>query len=405
MDSYDLDSLIICHKCHTLHHTMEIDYKSKVYCSKCKTVLYQNNPNLLNIILSISISTMILFIISLLFPIIEILVLGSRESFSLPSMVLMLLEKQYYIVGFMLLFLLIIIPFLSISLYIFISIFIKFKISPNITKQLLILLSNIKDWNMIDIFLISILVALVKLLSYFELNLGISFYALILFVIFDLYLNKSIKIYDLWRVYQKNFNIKKEKKDFLENQLVRCHKCEAVNIDTDKEIDCRRCHQRIYHSKTKSINFTLAYLVTAMIAFIPANFYPMLITDKLGNQTQSTIIGGAIEMWDEGSYPIAFIILFASIAIPIIKFILILFLVISSNKDIKKVDKQKIYYITEIIGPLSMIDVFVVSILSSLVHLSTLNIVAGPAASAFAIMVFFTLLSALSFDTRLIKHR
>jgi paraquat-inducible protein A len=347
---------------------------------------------------------MILFIVSLLFPIIEISVLGSRESFTIPSMVFMLLQNKYYIVGFMLLFLLIIIPFLSISLYILISIFIKFKIFPNVTKQLLILLSNIKDWNMIDIFLISILVALVKLLGYFELNLGISFYALIFFVIFDLYLNKSIKIYNLWKKYQNNFNIKIEKKDFLENQLVRCHKCEAVNIDTDKEIDCRRCYQRIYHSKTKSINFTLAYLVTAMISFIPANFYPMLITDKFGNQTESTIIGGAIEMWEEGSYPIALIIVFASIVIPIIKFILILFLIISSNLEINKVDKQKIYYITETIGPLSMIDVFVVSILSSLVHLSTLQIIAGPAASAFAIMVFFTLLSALSFDTRLIKH-
>jgi len=404
MDSYDLDNLIICHKCHTLHHTIEIRSKSKVYCSKCKTVLYQNNLGLIDTILAISLSTMILFIISLIFPIIEILVLGSRESFTIPSMILMLLEKQYYVVGFMLLFLLLIVPFLTISLYICISILIKFKTAPNITKKLLILLSNIKYWNMIDIFFISILVALVKLISHFTLNLGISFYALILFVIFDLYLNKSIKIYDIWRLYIVKFKIKKETIVFDEKCLVRCPKCEAVNIDTGQEIDCRRCNQRIYHSKARSINFTLAYLITAMIAFIPANFYPMLITDKLGNETQSTIIGGAIELWNEGSYPIALIILFASIFIPIIKFILILFLVITSNKKIDTIDKQKVFYITEIIGPLSMIDVFVVSILSSLVHLSTLQIIAGPASSAFAIMVFFTLLSALSFDTRLIKH-
>ncbi|HQR74378.1 MAG TPA: paraquat-inducible protein A [Sulfurovum sp.] len=73
------------------------------------------------------------------------------------------------------------------------------------------------------------------------------------------------------------------------------------------------------------------------------------------------------------------------------------------GKD-KRMRKFKLYYLTEFVGPWSMIDVFVVAILAALIHLANIQIVAGTAATAFAISVFFTLLSAHAFDERLIKE-
>jgi paraquat-inducible protein A len=111
-----------------------------------------------------------------------------------------------------------------------------------------------------------------------------------------------------------------------------------------------------------------------------------------------------IALWEHGSYPIAIIILFASVFVPILKFIMISYLLISAKygRGRRRIDKQKLFYITEIIGPWSMIDVFVVAILVALVQFSMVHIEPGAAATAFAAMVFFTLLSALTFDTRLI---
>jgi paraquat-inducible protein A len=144
-----------------------------------------------------------------------------------------------------------------------------------------------------------------------------------------------------------------------------------------------------------------------MILFIPANLYPMLTTNTLGERESNTIIGGIIVLWEHGSYPIAVIILFASVFVPILKFILLSYLLASAKwgRAREKINKQKLFYITEIIGPWSMIDVFVVAILASLVQLSVVQIEPGAATTAFALMVFFTLLSALSFDTRLIWER
>ena len=192
-----------------------------------------------------------------------------------------------------------------------------------------------------------------------------------------------------------------------EEALIRCPICEAVNIDKGKQNLCRRCHSRIYQHRGFSTEKSWAYLITAMIAYVPANLYPMLISTQFGLREESTILGGIVHLWEHGSYPIAVIIFVASILIPLLKFLVLIYLLISVKyplgKD-KKVDKHKLYYMTEAVGPWSMIDVFVVAILAALIHLANVEIVAGTAATAFAISVFFTLLAAHAFDERLIKE-
>jgi len=192
-----------------------------------------------------------------------------------------------------------------------------------------------------------------------------------------------------------------------ENKLIPCPICSAVNIDKGKKNTCRRCGSAIYHHRSFSTEKSWAFLITAIIAYIPANLYPMLITNTFGIHEGSTILGGVILLWEHGSYPIAMVIFFASIMIPVVKFLILFYLLISVKyplgKD-KKVDKHKLYYLTEVIGPWSMIDVFVVAILAALIHLSNISIVAGTAATSFAISVFFTLLAAHAFDETLIKE-
>jgi paraquat-inducible protein A len=192
-----------------------------------------------------------------------------------------------------------------------------------------------------------------------------------------------------------------------EDALIRCPICEAVNIDKSKENVCRRCGSSIYKHKNFSTEKSWAYLITAIIAYIPANLYPMLITKQFGAVEGSTILGGVVLLWEHGSYPISLIIFVASILIPVLKFLILIYLLISVKCPIgkdKKVNKHKLYYMTEAVGPWSMIDVFVVAILAALIHLVNVEIVAGTAATAFATSVFFTLLAAHAFDERLIKE-
>jgi len=193
-----------------------------------------------------------------------------------------------------------------------------------------------------------------------------------------------------------------------ESTLLRCSVCEAVNIDREGDIHCHRCNSRIFRNPKLTTSRAWAFLITALILYVPANLYPILVSEQFISREGNTIIGGIILLWEEGSYPVAMIILVASVLVPILKFIVLLYLLISANLKkhrYTKVDQHELHYMTEVIGPWSMVDVFVVAVLTGLVHVGSIRVIAGPGATAFVLMVLFTMFSALSIDTRLFKER
>ncbi|WP_256212452.1 paraquat-inducible protein A [Loktanella sp. DSM 29012] len=185
--------------------------------------------------------------------------------------------------------------------------------------------------------------------------------------------------------------------------LIGCRRCGQVHAGG--AVRCKRCHGPIRSRDTESLQKVWAWLIAGIIAFIPANIYPMLLTSTLLDRSEQTIIGGVIELLHYGSYGIATIVFVASIMIPVGKFIAIAYLAwaVQHRSSRNQHQRHKLYDVVEFIGRWSMIDVFVVAILSALVQLNAVaTINPGIAALSFGLSVIFTMLSALAFDPRLI---
>jgi len=168
---------------------------------------------------------------------------------------------------------------------------------------------------------------------------------------------------------------------------------------------CGRCGHRLTSRDRMSLQRVWALWLVGLMCYIPANIYPMLKTRTLFQVDESTIIGGAVELAQYGNWGIAFIILFASVAIPLGKFLAVAFLALSVQRGLTTSQRQRhfLYEVVEYIGRWSMIDIFVVAILSSLVQLKTLaTINPGTASVFFALSVIFTMLAAQAFDSRMI---
>jgi paraquat-inducible protein A len=185
--------------------------------------------------------------------------------------------------------------------------------------------------------------------------------------------------------------------------LVACSRCQQVwPLGTG---DCGRCGHALTSRDTTSLQRVWALWIVGLMCYIPANIYPMLQTRTLLSVQEDTIIGGAVELVHYGSVGIAVIILLASVAIPIGKFMAIAFLAISVARpsSVSNHQRQLLFEVVEFIGRWSMIDIFVVAILSSLVQLNTLAAInPGTASLFFALSVIFTMLSAQAFDSRMI---
>jgi paraquat-inducible protein A len=185
--------------------------------------------------------------------------------------------------------------------------------------------------------------------------------------------------------------------------LLLCHHCgKTQNMS---QTHCLRCEMPVHVRNVNSIQRVWAYLITAILLYIPANMLPIMSTTLLGKTSSNTILGGVVTLWEYGSYPIAIVIFVASVLIPIVKLFVMAWLcfMVQNSSPILLRERTLLYRITEFIGRWSMIDVFVVAILVSLVHLGKLmTIYPGPAALSFAAMVVVTMLAAASFDPRLI---
>jgi paraquat-inducible protein A len=197
--------------------------------------------------------------------------------------------------------------------------------------------------------------------------------------------------------------------------LIGCHGCGRVHPAGTPA--CTRCGMTLHSRMPGSLQKVWAWLVAGMVVYIPANIYPMLLTTSMGRTTESTIIGGVIDLIDYGSIGVALIVFVASVLIPVGKFVAIGYLAlvvrpgaqggariggrIGKGSGLK--GRQHLFEVVEFIGRWSMIDVFVVAILSALVQLdfaATIN--PGIAAVSFSLSVAFTMLAAQSFDPRLI---
>ncbi len=184
--------------------------------------------------------------------------------------------------------------------------------------------------------------------------------------------------------------------------LMLCHHCgKTQTIDAR----CVRCGKTVHVRNKNSIQRTWAYLMTAVVLYFPANILPIMSTTFLGKTSSNTIWSGIVTLWEHASYPVALVIFMASILIPIVKLLVLCWLcyMVQHKSPLLLRERTWLYRTTEYIGRWSMIDVFVVAILVSLIHLGQLmTVYPGPAALFFAGMVIATMMAASSFDSRLI---
>jgi paraquat-inducible protein A len=189
--------------------------------------------------------------------------------------------------------------------------------------------------------------------------------------------------------------------------LCACHVCGLVSQPpaVRGELACARCGARLHARKPNSIARTWALLIAAFILFFPANFLPVMETGSLFGAQQDTIMSGVIYLWQSGSWPLAVLVFFASIVVPLAKLIILTLLLASVQFRATWLpyERTRLYRMIEFIGRWSMLDIYVVTILAALVRLQSLaTIKAGPGALAFGAVVVLTMLASMAFDPRLI---
>ena len=184
--------------------------------------------------------------------------------------------------------------------------------------------------------------------------------------------------------------------------LIACDTCRKV-LHARPGTRCPRCFSRLRVRKPQGAFRAWALAGSAAALYIPANIYPILTLIRFGRGAPSTIIGGVIELAQAQMWPLAILVLTASILVPLFKLAaLATLLIMTARGSVTRLrDRTRVYRLIDSIGRWSMIDVFMLTILCALVRMGFIaTVLPGIGAIAFASVVILTMFAAASFDPR-----
>jgi paraquat-inducible protein A len=191
--------------------------------------------------------------------------------------------------------------------------------------------------------------------------------------------------------------------------LIGCEGCGLVIRSTAADCEhpghCPRCHVVLHARRPDAIRRAWAFLIAAAFLYLPANLLPVLTTTLGFDSNSDTILSGVIALWRAGSWDLAVIVFTASIVVPLLKIGAMALLLLTTQRGSRwrMQERTQLYRLLEFVGYWSMLDVFAVALLVTLVHFWPLaHVEPGAGVVAFGAVVVLTMLATMSFDPRLI---
>ncbi len=401
--------LIACHECDFLHRIEPVPAGGKALCTRCGALLYRNIPNSIERALALNLAGLMFFVMANVFPFISLKLSGHVEENVFLSGALALYRLGMGEVGLLVILTSFLFPLVTIAGMFYILLPLKFGHRPWKMAPVFRLVRSLAPWNLLAVFMLGVLIAIVKLLDLASIIPGISLYSFVGLMVVSTAAHANMDPSVIWPSMKIEPDVNKKGAMAAERGLIGCHTCSLLvpkkSFDEHGHGDCPRCGSHLHSRKTNSLTRTWALIFTAALLYIPANIYPVMTVIRFGQGHPNTILSGVVHLIEGGMWVLAMIIFFASIVVPVLKLIVLSFLLISIKKKSswRSRDRTHLFRITEGVGAWSMVDIYVVAVLAGLVNLGALSTIRpGIGVAFFAAVVVITMFAAHSFDPRLI---
>lgn len=399
--TYRLVRCIECDATVSVRRPQEGEYAQ---CPRCHHKLQSGSHWSLKRCSLIALSILILMPFALGYPLLSLDLLGTKIDASVWKGIWKMAVEGYSYTAFMIFICAILMPVSFAILVIMLQISKLLKIKP---RNVLLFVGYIKPWVMFDVYLVALAVTMFKVREYATLEVDVYLIAFVFTALLTTLLFIKINLDDLWHdFYPDQKPVTKSDKP-----LELCTACDYTFLKEDQEYDyrhraiCPRCASLIETPDSVKLQRVWATLVAGIIMLFPANLLPISGVYLTGSLSQDTLMSGVMSFISMGSYFVAFVVFFASIFVPVSKILIMLYLLASVHFKWRHSIKwqMRLLHIVHFVGRWSMLDLFVLALMMSLVTRGQIiNFTVGPAAFYFGAAVFLTMISTSQFDSRLI---
>jgi paraquat-inducible protein A len=370
-------------------------------CVRCPTTLRRTSSHRLDHIIALTVAAFVLLVVMCTTSLMSVETSGIKRTADLFSGPQELVRQNMAALGAVVVFVTVLAPLARLTGTLYVLIRVHERTPPRHLRRIFALAERLRPWSMIEVFVFGVFVAYVKLGDLVTIGLMTGVYALLALTFVLVWMDSALDREAVWERLDRR-NLSGGSQGLA--GAIGCETCGLVSAPEPDDERCPRCESALHERKPNSIARTWALVIGAAIFYIPANYYPVLSVVQLGAGQPSTILGGVEELVRAGQYPLALLVFFASIAVPVLKLVglSIMLITIQTGRAGWLRDRTRLYHIVRFIGRWSMIDIFMESLLGALVAFgSVITIEPGVGALAFCAVVILTMFAAETFDPRL----
>lgn len=376
---------------------------SSAYCARCPTILRRVSTHRLDHVAALAMAALVLLAVMCASALMSVETAGIRHVADLFSGPEELVRQNMAPLALVVLFVTVLAPLARLLGTLYVVIRAHERRPPRHLRRVFAVSERLRPWSMIEVFVLGVFVAYVKLGDLVQIGLRTGVYALLALTVVLVWLDSALDREAVWERLDHD-----DRPDGLlcggSAAAIGCETCGLVSAGPPREDRCPRCESALHPRRRYSIQRTWALVIAAAILYVPANYFPVLSVVQLGAGQPSTILGGVEELVRARQYPLAALVFFASIAVPMLKLVglsIMLFATQTGRAGWLR-DRTRLYHIVRFIGRWSMIDIFMESLLGALVTFgAVITIQPGVGALAFCAVVILTMFAAETFDPRL----
>ena len=371
------------------------------HCVRCPTTLRRTSSHRLDHIIALAAAAFVLLVVMCTTTLMSVERAGIKRAANLFSGPQELVRQNMAPLGAVVVFVTVLAPLGRLVGTLYVLIRLHERRPPRHLRRVFALTERLRPWSMIEVFVFGVFVAYVKLGDLVTIGLMTGVYALLALTFVLVWMDSALDREALWERLDRS-NLSGGPQGL--GDAVGCETCGLVSVPEPDDPRCPRCASALHERKPNSVARTWALVIAAAIFYIPANYFPVLSVVQLGAGQPSTILGGVEELVTAGQYPLALLVFFASIAVPVLKLVglSVMLVTIQTGRAGWLRDRVRLYHIVRFIGRWSMIDIFMESLLGALVAFgSVITIEPGVGALAFCAVVILTMFAAETFDPRL----
>jgi paraquat-inducible protein A len=383
-------------------------------CSRCGTTLRRARTDPLGRGLALTLAALVLLTVMCTTTLMTVSTAGIVHGADLLSGPEELVRRGMSVLAVAVVFTTLIAPFGKLLATAYVLAGLRLKNPPRHLRRVFVLVERLRPWSMIDVFVFGVFVAYVKLGDIVHISLGVGVYALMCLTFVVVWSDSVLDSHAVWDALDRPpvDDAPMRRAVPVHHRLsgaIGCETCGLVSAPVSHEVHgdaarCPRCASVLHARKPDSIARTWALVIAAAVLYVPANYYPVLTVMQLGAGSPSTIIGGVEELISSRMYPLAALVFFASIAVPMLKLVglSVMLIATQARRSGRLRERTRLSHVVRWIGRWSMIDIFMESLLGALVRFGTIvTIEPGAGAVAFCAVVVLTMFAAETFDPRL----